>query len=59
MAVKGAFRTDPGLHLPYQDQINALLHEPSFRRIAGEAVFNKAKLINRLRNRAVHEEKAV
>jgi type I restriction enzyme R subunit len=57
VAMKWAFRTDAGLKLPYQDNIAALLHEPSFRRAAGEAVFAKAKYINSLRNRAVHEEK--
>jgi type I restriction enzyme R subunit len=59
VAVKWAFRADPSLKLPYQDNIAALLHEPSFRRAAGEAVFAKAKYINSLRNRAVHEEKAI
>jgi type I restriction enzyme R subunit len=59
VAVKWAFRTDPGLKLPYQDDISALLHEPSFRRAAGEAVFAKARYINTLRNRAVHEEKTI
>ncbi len=59
VAVKWAFRTDPGLKLPYQDNIAALLHEPSFRRAAGEAVFTKARYINTLRNRAVHEEKTI
>ncbi|MER9337892.1 DEAD/DEAH box helicase family protein [Mesorhizobium sp. M0293] len=59
LAVKWAFRSDPGLKLPYQDNIAALLHEPSFRRAAGEAVFAKAKFINTLRNRAVHEEKTI
>ncbi|MBZ9842194.1 DEAD/DEAH box helicase family protein [Mesorhizobium sp. CA5] len=59
LAVKWAFRNDPGLKLPYQDNIAALLHEPSFRRAAGEAVFAKAKFINSLRNRAVHEEKII
>lgn len=57
VAVKWAFRADPNLKLPYQDNIAALLHEPSFRQAAGEAVFAKAKYINSLRNRAVHEEK--
>lgn len=57
IAVKWAFRSDPNLKLPYQDNIAALLHEPSFRKAAGEAVFAKAKYINSLRNRAVHEEK--
>jgi type I site-specific restriction endonuclease len=59
VAVKWAFRTDPGLNLPYQDNISALLHEPSFRKAAGEAVFAKARYINTLRNRAVHEEKTI
>ncbi|MCA6104991.1 DEAD/DEAH box helicase family protein [Bradyrhizobium australafricanum] len=57
VAVKWAFRSDPALKLPYQDNISALLHEPSFRRVAGDAVFAKAKYINTLRNRAVHEER--
>jgi len=59
VAVKWAFRSDPNLRLPYQDNISALLHEPTFRRAAGEAVFTKAKYINSLRNRAVHEERTI
>lgn len=59
VAVKWAFRSDPNLKLPYQDNISALLHEPSFRKAAGEAVFAKARYINTLRNRAVHEEKTI
>src|ERR1700723_3254959 len=56
---KWGFRNDPNLKLPYQDNISALLHEPSFRNAAGEAVFAKARYINTLRNRAVHEEKTI
>jgi type I restriction enzyme R subunit len=59
VAVKWAFRSDPNLKLPYQDNISALLHEPSFRHAAGEAVFAKARYINTLRNRAVHEERTI
>src|SRR3954465_8689311 len=59
VAVKWAFRSDPNLKLPYQDNIAALLHEPTFRRAAGDAVFAKARYLNSLRNRAVHEEKTV
>src|SRR6267154_1617858 len=59
VAVKWAYRNDPALELPYQDNIAALLHEPTFRRAAGEAVFAKARYINTLRNRAVHEEKTI
>ncbi|WP_346012930.1 DEAD/DEAH box helicase family protein [Methylobacterium ajmalii] len=47
------------MNLPYQDNIAALLHEPSFKRLAGPTVFAKAKYINTLRNRAVHEEKTI
>ena len=28
--------------LPYQDNLSALIHEPSFKQAAGEAVFSKA-----------------
>src|ERR1041384_27108 len=59
VAVKWAFRSDPNLKLPYQDNIAALLHEPSFRRAAGDAVFAKAKYINNLRTRAAHEERTI
>jgi type I restriction enzyme, R subunit len=59
VAVKWVFRADPNLKLPYQDNIAALLHEPTFRRAAGEAVFAKARYINSLRNRAVHEERTI
>ena len=38
VAVKWAFRNDRELTLPYQDTIAALLHEPSFKRIAGDTV---------------------
>src|ERR1700716_1486209 len=59
VAVKWAFRTDAELKLPCQNNMPALLREPSFRRAAGEAVFAKARYINTLRNRAVHEEKTI
>ncbi len=59
IAVKWAFRSDPNLKLPYMDNIAALLHEPTFKKAAGRAVFEKARFINTLRNRAVHEEKSV
>jgi type I restriction enzyme R subunit len=49
-----AYKHD-ALKLPYQDNlISALIHEPSFKQAAGEAVFSKARVINTLGNRAVH-----
>jgi type I restriction enzyme R subunit len=54
-AVKWLYKADGSLHLPYQNNLSALLHEPTFKQTAGEAVFNKARLINTIGNRAVHE----
>jgi type I restriction enzyme R subunit len=59
LAVSWAYKFDPGLKLPYQDNLSALIHEPSFKQIAGEAVFSKARVINTLGNRAVHSHRAV
>lgn len=59
LAVKWAFASDPKLTPPYQDNIATLIHDHGFRQIAGQAVFLKAKYINRIRNRAVHEEKKI
>lgn len=54
-----AHKFDPGLKLPYQDNLLALIHEPSFKQTVGEAVFSKAPVINTLGNRAVHSHRAV
>jgi type I restriction enzyme R subunit len=54
LAVRWVYRADSELRLPYQDNLNALLHEPTFKTAAGEAVFAKACVIQRLGNRAVH-----
>ncbi|MEP9399773.1 DEAD/DEAH box helicase family protein [Mesorhizobium sp. KR2-14] len=55
LAVQWAYQNDGGLHFPYDDKISALIHEPSFVRRAGQAVFTKARLIIKIGNRAVHE----
>ncbi|WP_246697428.1 type I restriction endonuclease [Rhizobium sp. G21] len=55
LAVQWAYRNDSGLSFPYDDKISALIHEPSFMRRAGQAIFTKAKLIIRIGNLAVHE----
>ncbi len=59
LAVAWAYKHDPALKLPYQDNLSALIHEPSFKEVAGEAVFNKARVINTLGNRAVHSHRAI
>ncbi|MGE3495024.1 MAG: DEAD/DEAH box helicase family protein [Gemmatimonadales bacterium] len=59
LAVGWAYKHDATLKLPYQDNLSALIHEPTFKQAAGEAVFSKARVINTLGNRAVHSHRAV
>jgi type I restriction enzyme R subunit len=59
LAVAWAYKHDAALRLPYQDNLSALIHEPSFKQAAGEAVFSKARVINTLGNRAVHGQRAI
>jgi len=59
LGVAWAYKHDPALRLPYQDNVSALIHEPSFKQTAGEAVFNKAKVLVTLGNRAVHGHRAI
>jgi Type III restriction enzyme, res subunit/Domain of unknown function (DUF4145) len=40
LLVHWAYKYDSSLKLPYQDNLQALLHEPTFKKAAGEAVFS-------------------
>jgi type I restriction enzyme R subunit len=59
LAVSWAFKHDAGLRLPYEDNLSALIHDPSFKQTAGEAVFSKSRVINTLGNQAVHSHRPV
>jgi type I restriction enzyme R subunit len=59
LAVSWAYKHDQALKLPYDDKISALIHEPSFKQTAGEAIFSKARIINTLGNRAVHGARTI
>src|SRR2546430_4528285 len=59
LAVAWAYKHDAALKLPYQDNLSALIHDPSFKEAAGQAVFSKARVINTLGNRAVHGDRAI
>ncbi|MEI7462466.1 MAG: DEAD/DEAH box helicase family protein, partial [Pirellula sp.] len=59
LAVAWAYKFDRALTLPYQDNISALIHEPTFKHTAGEAVFSKAKVVVTLGNRAVHSNRDI
>ncbi len=50
LAVHWMFKHDTTLRLPYQDNLSALIHEPTFKAAAGDAVFNKARVITQLGN---------
>ena len=45
------------MRLPYQEQLAALIHEPTFQQTAGPAIVTKAQLIKDLGNLAVHGNK--
>ncbi|MDX0491532.1 DUF4145 domain-containing protein [Sinorhizobium medicae] len=57
LAVQWAYKHDPGLKFPYQSNISALIHEPNFQKLAGQAVFAKARVIIKIGNQAVHESR--
>ena len=59
LAVAWLYKHDPSLKLPYQDNLSALIHEPTFKALVGEAVFSKARIIARLGNQAVHSLRPV
>ncbi|MGE5218593.1 MAG: DEAD/DEAH box helicase family protein, partial [Chloroflexota bacterium] len=59
LAVHWLFKHDATLKLPYQDHLSALVHEPTFRRTVGPAIFAKIKVIKDLGNLAVHSHRLV
>jgi Domain of unknown function (DUF4145)/Type I restriction modification DNA specificity domain len=58
-AVKWMYERDKALRTPYDDALSALIHEPSFRTVVGDARVTKARIIKDLGNRAVHDIRAV
>jgi type I restriction enzyme R subunit len=54
LTVHWAYKHDGALRLPYQDNLSALIHEPTFKKAAGEAVLSKAVIVTKLGNQAVH-----
>lgn len=59
LAVSWLYAHDNAFKLPYQDNLSALIFEPSFREQVGDALFTKAKVIKDLGNLAVHSQKKV
>ncbi|MEX3944357.1 DEAD/DEAH box helicase family protein [Paraburkholderia sp. BR10937] len=59
LTVSWLYKHDKSFRLPYQDNLSALIHEPSFRQVVGDALFTKTRLIKDLGNMAVHSTKKV
>jgi type I restriction enzyme R subunit len=59
LLVHWLYKYDAKLKLPYQDNLSALIHEPTFKQAAGPIVFAKTKLIKDLGNLAVHSHKPI
>ncbi len=59
LAVDWLYKYDHALKIPYQDNLNALLHEPTFKNTVGPAIWIKAKIIKDLGNSAVHSRKPI
>jgi len=59
LTVNWLYQYDNSLELPYQDNLSALIHEPTFKTLVGEAVFNKTRVIIKLGNQAVHSAKPI
>jgi len=57
LAVAWLYKSDSALKLPYQDNLSALIHEPSFKATVGQKIFIKAKLIKDLGNLAAHSHR--
>ena len=55
VAVHWLYKHDGTLRFPYETNLAALTHEPSFKALVGEAVFSKIRLITKLGNTAAHE----
>ncbi|WP_372988800.1 DEAD/DEAH box helicase family protein [Sulfitobacter sp.] len=54
-AINWLYRNDPSLRSPYQDNLAALIAEPSLSQLTGPAIVTKARFIKNQGNRAAHD----
>lgn len=59
LAVKWVYAADNTIKMPYKDNLQSLIHEPSFRFAMENQTWSKLLYIVKLGNLAVHTEKAV
>ncbi len=53
------YRHDAGLRMPYDGSLGALLHDPGFQNLLPEVVFQKARVIQKVGNQAVHNGRPI
>ena len=58
-AIGWVYTRDGSLRDPYENTLSARIHEATFRRLVGEPLVAKARIIKDYGNAAVHETKAV
>ena len=59
LTVKWVYSADSTMQMPYKDNLQSLLHEPSFRFAVDRVTWGKLPFIVKLGNLAVHTERAV
>lgn len=59
LAVKWVYAADNTIEMPYKDNLQALIHEPSFRFAVDHSTWGKLPFIVKLGNMAVHTERSV
>lgn len=59
LAVKWVYSADNTISMPYKDNLQSLIHEPTFRFALDSQTWSKLPFIIRLGNLSVHTEKAV
>ncbi len=56
--VHWVFKHDRAMPMPLDNKLNDYLHVPQFRQARGGTVFDKARIVQRIGNRAAHESKS-
>jgi len=59
LAVKWVYAADTTINMPYRDNLQSLIHEPSFRFALDDKTWSKLRYIINLGNLAVHTEKNI
>lgn len=59
LAVKWVYSADKNIKMPYKDNLQSLIHEPSFRFNVDHRTWGKMRFIIKLGNLAVHTERSV